>query len=178
MGSTRESSRLPRLAGGALGGCIAVAAIVLALPGGGRGGVLPATLDVAVRSSGAIAALPADPSVVLHAGGLRPGAGGRAATFELANESGKGLAVGLRAQASSTELDGVVRLRVSAGRRTVVDSTVGQLRAGGSTPLPIAPGARRSLRIAAWIPGEVETGYEGREVRVELLPTLAGGGVR
>jgi hypothetical protein len=178
MGPLGESSRLPRLAGGALGVCLAIAAIVLALPGRGRGGVLPATLDVAVRGGAAIASAPAAPNVVLHAGGLRPGAAGRAGAFELANQAGQGLRVSLRATASSTALDGIVRLRVRAGRRTLADETIGQLRAGGSAPLPIPPGGRRAVRVSAWIPGEVETGYEGRDVRLELLPTPAAAGAR
>jgi hypothetical protein len=86
--------------------------------------------------------------------------------------------VSLRATASSTALDGVVRLRVRAGRRTLADETLGQLRAAGSATLPIPRGASRAVRVSAWIPSEVETGYEGRYVRVELLPTLAGGGAR
>jgi hypothetical protein len=177
MGPLEESRRLPRLVGVALGACLAVATIVLALPGHGRGGVLPATLNVAVRAGGAIAATPAEPNVVLHASDLRPGAGG-AGAFELANQAGRGLRVSLRATASSTALDGVVRLRVRAGRRTLADETLGQLRAAGSATLPIPRGASRAVRVSAWIPSEVETGYEGRYVRVELLPTLAGGGAR
>jgi hypothetical protein len=177
MGLLGET-RLPRVAGGAVGVCLAVAVILLALPGRGRGGVLPATLSVTVRSGAAIAATPAAPNVVLHAGGLRPGTGGHAGALELVNQAGRSLNVSLRAAPSSTALDGMVRFRIRAGRRTLADETIGQLRAAGSAPLPIPSGGSRTVRVSAWMPGEVETGYEGRDVRVELLPTLAGGGVR
>lgn len=171
----RDERTPTRLAGAVLGVCIAVAAIVLALPSGGRGGVLPATLDVAVRTGGAIAATPAAPNVVLHAGELRPGNGAEAADFDLDNESGRPLTVSFSAAASSTALDGLVRVAIRSAGKEALEANVGELQAGDLGSLVLRPGERRSLRVAAWIPGEVETGYEGRRVRLELVPAAASG---
>jgi len=173
-----KSKRLPRAAGGLLGACIAIATIVLALPSGGRGGVLPASLDVSVRPPGALAVTPAAPSTLLHADGLRPGGPADAADFEVVDQAGQGLDVGFRADLSSSALDGVVRVRIASEGRTIADEMLAQLRDGGESTLALAPGSPRSVRLSAWIPGEVETGYEGRRVRLELVPVLKGGAAR
>jgi hypothetical protein len=166
--------RLPRAAGGLLGACLALTTIVLALPSGGRGGVLPASLDVAVRAPAALAVTPAAPRPLLHAKAMRPGGPGAAAELELANQTGQRLRVGFRATISSSALDGMVRVRIASHGRTLVDEMLAQLRSGTESSFSLPRGASRTLRLSAWIPGEVETGYEGRHVRLELVPVLSG----
>jgi hypothetical protein len=170
--------RLPRAAGGLLGVCLAVTTIVLALPSGGRGGVLPASLDIAVRAPGALAVTPAAPRPLLHAPAMRPGGPAAAAELEIANQTGQPLRLGFRAAPSSSALDGVVRVRIASGGRTIADEMLAQLRSGGESTLSLARGARRTLRVSVRIPAEVATGYEGRHVRLELVPVLSEGAVR
>jgi len=171
-----ESRRLPRFAGALVGAGIAVAVVVLALPSGGHGGVLPASVDVTVRSDGALAAQPAAPSVVLHSASLRPGTPAAEASFDLVNEAGQPLTAALRAIPSSTELDSLARVQLVADGRTFGDMTIGELRRGTPISLVIASGERRHVRLAIEIPASVETGYEGRHVDLQLVPAVAGEG--
>jgi hypothetical protein len=173
----QQNRRFIRAVGATLGVCIAVATIVLSLPAGGSGGVLPGTVDVSVRGGGAIGAEPAAPSVVLHAGDLRPGNGAATADFDLINEAGRTVTVTLQATPTSTALDSLAWIGISAAGRRLATGTLGNLREG-LAPIVLRSGERRSLRVAVWIPAEVETGYEGRRVGVELVPVASGDGGR
>ncbi len=164
--------RRAQLAGAVLGAGIAVATIVMALPAAGHGGVPAARLEASALSTGPVSASAGGPAPFLRAAGLRPAGRARTARLELVNESGARLAVRLRARLSSTALDGLVRLRLRAGRRVVFDATLSELRAAGTRPFWLPREAHRSLQATAWIPGEVETGYEGRVVRLELIPAV------
>jgi hypothetical protein len=173
----QQNRRFIRAVGATLGICIAVATILLSLPAGGSGGVLPGTVDVSVRAVGAVGAEPAAPSVVLHAADLRPGNGAASAGFDLIDEAGRAVTVSFEGTPTSTALDSLAWIGISAAGRRLAAGTLGELRQGLG-PIVLRSGERRSLRVAVWIPAEVETGYEGRRVGVELAPVATGDGGR
>jgi len=170
-----ENRNIPRIAGAILGACVAVVVVVMALPSAGSGGVLPATVDLSVRSGGAVAAAPAAPNVVLHAANLRPGNGAALARFDLDNEAGRPAMVSFEAVPTSTELDSLARISVRLEGRRVLDATIGELRQGALGAVALRPGEQRTLLVTARIPVEIETGYEGRKVGVELVPVAREG---
>lgn len=166
MTVSRLNDRITRVLAASLGVSIVVAVVLLARPAGGHGGVLPASLRFTASEGGAVALAPLAPEPVLAGSAMRPGshAAGR---LVLRNQTGERLAVRLRANPSSTALDGIARVRISDGDRTIFDSTLQALRQG-SEALRLAPGRAAVARVIAWIPAETETGYEGRHVEVGL----------
>ncbi len=159
----------------AIGAALVVALLVQARPAGGHGGVLPASLSFFAAPDGAVEAAPAAPRALLESGPLRPG-GHAAGTLRLRNQTGSRLAVGLRAEPSSTALDGLVRVRLVAAGRVLADTTLQALRQGTPGRLRLAPGAGTTVRVIARLPAEVVTGYEGRDVTVNLVPMDREGG--
>ncbi len=161
------NDRITRALAVAVGVAIVVVLVVVARPAGGHGGVLPASLRIAAGQDGAVAITPAAPAALLEDSHLRPGrhiVGG----MTLRNQTGGPLELGLRAEPSSTALDGITRVRISAGAEAIFDSTLGALREGTDAALRIGPGRSRSVQVAAWIPAAEPTGYEGRRVDVQL----------
>jgi len=110
------------------------------------------------------------PEAVLEGRDLRPGSHAEG-ELRLRNQTGERLAVGLRATPSSTALDGIARLRISDRGQVIFDSTLQALRQGTEVAVRLAPGEAAKLGVLAWIPAETETGYEGRQVEVQLLTT-------
>src|SRR5882757_3454102 len=145
------NDRIIRVLAASLGVAALVAVVLLARPAGGHGGVLPASLRIIASEDGAVAVSPAAPKATLASADLRPG-DHLAGRLALRNQTGSRLAVGLRAEPSSTALDGLVQVRVSAGRRTIFDSTLQALRQGTTGRVPLRPGQAATLRIEAWIP--------------------------
>lgn len=161
--------RITRIAAVALGAAIVFVIVMLARPAGGHGGILPASLRVAVSQDGALVVSPAAPKPVLEDARLRPGAhaGGE---LRLRNQTGERLAVRLRAEPSSTALDGILRVRIEAGGQSVFDSTLQALRQGTEDAVLIGAGRAAPVHVSAWIPATEATGYEGRQVDVLLMP--------
>jgi len=167
--STSAADRFTRAIGAAIGLGLVAALIVAARPAGGHGGVLPASLRFTAALDGAIAVEPAPPEPLLASGPLRPGDHARGA-FALRNETGETLAVRLRAKPSSTALDGIAEVRLQSHGTVLFEGTLQALRQGTTEALRLQPGAAAKVRVIAWIPAEVETGYEGRDVAVSLEP--------
>lgn len=165
---TSVTDRFTRAIGAAIGLGLVAALIAAARPAGGHGGVLPAALRFTAGLDGAVAIEPAAPKPLLASASMRPGS--RAAgTVSVRNQTGEVLAVRLRAEPSSTALDGTAHVRLVTRGRVLFDETLQALRRG-SEAVRLAPGAAAPVRVTAWIPAETETGYEGRHVAVELLP--------
>lgn len=76
----------------------------------------------------------------------------------------------LRAMPSSTALDATVQVRLESGGVVLSEGTLQALRQGTSVAVRLWPGAAAPVSVLAWIPAEVETGYEGRDVAVALEP--------
>src|SRR3954467_2029278 len=167
--SSFAADRFTRAIGAAIGLGLVAALIVMARPAGGHGGVLPASLRFTAALDGAVAVEPAAPQPLLASGPMRPGsqAGG---TRPLRNEAGEGLAVRLRAKPSSTALDGTAHVRLVSRGHVLADGTLQALRQGTPAALRLQPGGAARVGVIAWIPAEVETGYEGRNVAVALEP--------
>lgn len=169
MTATDFDDRITRIAAIAIGAAIVLAIVLSARPAGGHGGVLPASLRVTASQDGAISITPAAPEPVLEDARLRPGGHARGELL-LRNQTGERLAVRLRAEPSSTALDGILRVRIEAGGEEVFDSTLQALRQGTAGPIRIGPGEAVEARVSAWIPAIEATGYEGRDVDVLLAP--------
>jgi hypothetical protein len=165
--------RYTRIVAAAIGACLVVALIAVSLPEGGEGGVMPASLRVTATQDGALAVTPAAPMALLNAS-LRPG-GNADGHLVLRNQTGERLAVGLRAEPSSTALDGIVAVRILAGEKLLAETTLQGLRQGSEGTVRIRPGGAARIDVTASIAADVETGYEARNVAVELVPVYAGG---
>lgn len=159
----------------AIGAALVVALLVQARPAGGHGGVLPASLSVLAEPDGAVEVAPAAPRELLASRSLRPG-GHAAGSLRLRNQTGARIAVGLRAEPSSTALDGLLRVRLVSEGHVLADTTLQALRQGTPGRLRLAPGAEAEVRVIATLPAEIETGYEGRDVTVTLAPADGEGG--
>lgn len=174
MTLNEHRDRITRAVAAAIGAGLLIALVAMARPAGGHGGVMPASLRFSAAPDGALAVTPAAPRPLLASDSLRPG-GQVAGTLRLRNQTGSRLAVGLRAEPSSTALDGLARVRVSVGRRLLADTTLQALRQGTPGRLALAPGAAVRLRIVASLPADT-AGYEGASVAVLLVPEYAGEG--
>ena len=169
MTLSQRRDMIIRIVAASIGAGVVIALIVMARPAGGHGGVLPASLRFLADQDPEVAVSPAAPRALLDSGPLRPG-GLAAGTLRLRNQTGERLAVGLRAEPSSTALDGLVRVRVLARGRVLADTTLQALRQGTPGRMRLAPGAGAAVRVLASLPAEVATGYEGRRVSVQLVP--------
>jgi hypothetical protein len=169
MNSTFPTN-VARTAGVILGLGIALAIVVTSLPSAG-GSPLPATARFSVVPVGEFEVTPPAPGPVLVADPLLPGARPATGAFSLRNQTGDRLAVHLTASADSTSLDGLLRVRISADGHPLADTTLQGLKQRG-VRLDLASGVSADVKLTAWIPAEVTTGYEGRLVRVSLTPTV------
>jgi hypothetical protein len=167
--STPSADRFTRAIGAAIGLGLIAALIVAARPAGGHGGVLPASLRFTAAPDGELAIEPAAPKPLLASGPLRPGSHARGG-FTLRNETGEALAVRLRAKPNSTALDGTAQVRLESRGVVLGEGTLQALRQGTAEAVRLAPGRAARVRVVAWVPAEVETGYEGRNVAVALEP--------
>lgn len=168
------TGRRPRAAGGLIGACLAVALIVLALPAGGQGGVLPASLELSVQGGGAIAAVPAAPEVLLQVNDLRPAGPSASAGFELVNQAGRTATVGLRALPSSAALGDQARIEIEANGQTLADSTLAELRSGTPGSVVLGSGESRHLRLTVSVPAAVAEGFGGGRAEVLMVPVVRG----
>lgn len=171
MTVSQLNDRLTRVLAAALGVGLVVALILIARPASSHGGVLPASLRVTAVEDGAVEASPVAPRTVLADAHMRPGSHADG-YLRLRNQTGVRLAVSLRALPSSTALDGLAQVRVSAGGNEIFDSTL-QLLRQGTAAIELKPGAVAKVHVVASIPAATETGYEGRRVEVQLAPAEA-----
>jgi hypothetical protein len=167
--SASAADRFTRAIGAAIGLGLVAALIVAARPAAGHGGVLPASLRFTAELDGAVMVEPAAPRPLLASGSMRPGSHASGA-MTIRNQTGETLAVRLRAKPSSTALDGTAQVRLVSDSQVLADGTLQALRQGSAGVLRLRPGASAPVRVLAWIPAEVETGYEGRHVAVGLEP--------
>jgi hypothetical protein len=165
--SSRSQGTLARAAGAALGIGLVVLLLGTSHPGA-AGSPLPAAVRFAVAPVGELEVDPVAPRPVL-ADSVRPGGRRATGSFLVRNQTGDALAVALGGVADSTELNGLLRLRVLIGTRLVTDGTLEDLL---RRPLRLQLGSGQSvrLRLEAWLPGSVLSGYEGTLVEVSLDP--------
>jgi len=166
---------LVRVAGALLGVGVAATLLVVSRPGAAVAPV-PASVRFALAPVGELEVTPAPPRPALVARGLRPGGPRASGYFELRNQTGEELSVRLKAATDSSSLDGLLKVEVRAGDRLLTDTTLQGL--GLHPPeLRLASGERARLRLAAWLPADVLSGYEGARVEVTLVPAPRSVGV-
>jgi hypothetical protein len=152
-----------------IGAGLAVLLLVAARPASAPR-AYPAEVEVTATATGEVETAPAAPDTLIRSS-LLPG-GSDSSALELRNQTGSDLSVSLAASADSTELDGTLGVRLSAGDRVLADSTLQALRRG-SLPVRLAPGEATQVRISLTLP-ESATDYEGRQVAIELTPQIGG----
>lgn len=166
---TAIAPRLMTVAGALLGAGVAVLLLVGARPSSSFA-TLPGSVRFSVPLTGELEVRPAAPRPVLAIPALLPGTRPDAATVTLRNQTGRTLAVDLRARAATHDLDGLLRVRLRAGGRLLADTTLQGLRHGEHFALRVPSGARRTLRLQAWLPAAITDGFQGRSVDVTLQP--------
>ncbi|MEA2191987.1 MAG: hypothetical protein QOI73_2108 [Solirubrobacteraceae bacterium] len=163
-----------RVAGALLGAGVALALLLASRPAASFAR-LPASAAFTVAVSGEFAVTPAAGRPFLRARALTPGATPATASFTVRNQTGSTLALGFRARAGAHQLDGLLHIRLRSGDTTLANTTLQGLRHGSASGLRLRPGGARSIALDAWIPdGTID--YEGRDVAVELMPTLLAAG--
>ena len=168
---------LSRVAGVLLGAGLAVSLVIAARPAASVT-TLPASVRFSIPLTGELEVTPAPPRPVLAARALTPGGRPAAASFTVRNQTGTTLAVGFRAHGGIRDLDGLLRVRLTAAGRTLANTTLQGLRDGSVSDVALPSGAVSRVEVEAWLPGGISEGYEGRHVAVALTPTLRAGGRR
>jgi hypothetical protein len=157
-----------------LGAGVALALLIAARPSASFAR-LPAGASFTIPVSGELAVTPSAGRPFLRARALTPGGAPASARFTVRNQTGSTLEVGFRADAVSHELDGLLRIRLRAGDRTLATTTLQGLRQGSAATVRLRSGAARSISLETWIP-DATNDYEGRRVDVDLRPTLRARG--
>ena len=171
MRSSITAASIARAVGCVFGLGLAFTVLLVARPSASAAR-MTATVRFAVPLSGELAVTPRAPEHCLIAAGLRPGGAPATGRFEAQNQTGETIAVGFRARRSSSALDGLVRVRLSVGGRSLADTTLQGLGRASDTVL-IGPGSSRKIKVEAWMPQNVGDGYEGRDIEVSLVPAIA-----
>jgi hypothetical protein len=158
---------------GVFAGVALVAVVVLAFRIPDGSGTLGADVIVAISPTGELGV--SRPGPFMSATGLRPG-GTMSGEVEVANQTGRPLAVRLRALPDSKDLDRLLVVDVRAGGARLFHGRLRGLRA--KTPaFRLDSGRKRALRIRASLPASVRSGYAGRieTISLELSSTVETG---
>lgn len=149
--------RLGLLLGAALA---AVAVYGWRVPGGT--GSVGADVNLIVNLTGELDVHPF--GRVLTASGMRPSGpeSGRETTLAVENQTARPLEMRMRAHPSIRDLDGLLALRVSAGRRELFAGRLGGLRRWTHSALQLRSGETRAVTVRIWLPDSVGRGYERR----------------
>jgi hypothetical protein len=159
--------------GGVLAGMALVAAVVLAFRIPDGSGTLGADVIVSISPTGELGV--SRPGPFMSATGLRPG-GALSGEVDIANQTGRRLAVRLRALPDSKDLDRLLVVELRAGNATIYRGRLAGLRAG-TRPFRLDSGRSRSLRLRASLPATVRDGYAGRieTIKLELSSAVEAG---
>src|SRR5215467_9144819 len=150
-----SNKQLARIAGILLGVCLAAVALLSwRVQGGER--TLGADVRFEALQTGPVGVAPIQPFVSTPS--LLPGKE-TAGKVTLRNQTGVPLALRLRALPSTPDLDTALRVRMSAGAKTLYDGPLSGLRTG-SQPLRLASGRIAPVQVEASIPAEVRSGYQ------------------
>ena len=151
------------------------AALLLVLEGRMPPGEGSLGLDLRVTASptAELAAAPTGPLLTATRLVPRTSRSGAEGAAQITNQTGRRLAVKLRALPSSGDLDELLLLELWADGRPLRRASLGELRRFGRERFLLESGETRSLRVRASLPSSVERGYEGRieDVRIEFDTT-------
>lgn len=164
---TKSKTSIDRIARGAgilLGVTIAIALLIAwQVPGGER--TLGADVRIEALQTGEIGVAPLHPFVASPS--LLPGAS-LAGDVTMRNQTGVPLALRLRALPSVRDLDRLLLIRVSAGKRALYDGDLAGLRAGGTAPLVLKKASAERVHVSVALPPGLRTGFQGRILDVSL----------
>jgi hypothetical protein len=94
------------------------------------------------------------------------------------NVTGSALVVRLRGRPSTSDLDRLLRIRITAGTERLFEGRLSELRRWSRRALRLAPAEKRRLAVRAWLPSSVTgEGYRARDLALRLewmSRTLAG----
>jgi hypothetical protein len=159
-----SSNRLARLLGLGLGIALAAAALLTWRVSGGER-ALGADVRFEALQTGPVGVTPVHPFASTPS--LLPGSA-VSGDVALRNQTGAPLALRLRALPSTSDLNALLRVRVSAGAKTLYDGSLGGLRSAGTSRLRLASAQSASVHVNASLPASVRSGFEGRIVDVSL----------
>jgi hypothetical protein len=152
------------LRAGVLAGLALVVALVLAFRVPDGSGTLGADVILSISPTGELGVSHSGPFMSVT--GLRPG---RVLKGDVAvhNQTGRRLAVRLRALPDSKDLDRVLVVDVRAGDARLFHGRLGGLR-GRTRAFSLAADEKRTLRLRAALPAALKSGYAGRIETVKL----------
>lgn len=107
---------------------------------------------------------------------LRPSGRVLTGTLAIRNQTGRRLAVQLRALPNLDDLDHLLHVEISGSQEILFQGDLDALRTW-TTPLILRRGRGQSLSFRAWMLPQAPSGYEGDEaaVTMEFLSTPVGG---
>jgi hypothetical protein len=154
-------------------GVAVVALVMLAFRIPDGSGTLGADVIVAISPTGELGV--SRPGPFMSVTGLRPG-GTLSGQVDVLNQTGRRLAVRLRALPDSKDLDRLLVMDVRAGDARLFHGRLGDLRT--KTPaFKLDSGRKRTLRVRASLPAGVAADYAGRieTISLELSSTVEAG---
>jgi hypothetical protein len=156
---------------GVAAGVAIVCAVMLAFRVPDGSGRLGADVIVSISPTGELGVDPAGP--FLTATGLRPGSAA-SGDFRVGNQTGKTLAVRLRALPDTRDLDRLLDVRIGADHapRPIFTGRLDALRAP-TRSFRLRPGQQRTLNVRAALPAGAKSGWAGRISTVKLELTSA-----
>src|SRR2546423_10248660 len=98
---------------------------------------------------------------------LRPSSPPVRGQVEITNQTGRRLAVRVRARADARDLDRLLLAQLSMGKVSIFRGRLGDLRAWTAQPFFLDSGARGTLVLRVWFPSSLRSGYKGR---IESVP--------
>ncbi|MGZ8652425.1 MAG: hypothetical protein ACXWX5_09665 [Actinomycetota bacterium] len=121
--------------------------------------VVAPTGELAVRQSG----------IVLEGTGLTPASDPVSGALQVMNQTGTVLDVHLRGLADAPGLNRTLWISVTGpGDEEVYRGALEGFRDWSAVGVTLRPGAWRTFRFEAWVPGDVGPGYAGRMAQVDL----------
>jgi hypothetical protein len=130
-------------------------------------------LDLVVVNTPSVGLKTSPEGPIVNAADMRPRTDSAQATGRLSvlNQRGVAADVRVRALASDSKLNSLLRVKLTAGETTVFAGTLGQLRDYTAQSFRLAPHQRRDLRVRAWLPDSAAAGYQRRidNVNLQLL---------
>jgi hypothetical protein len=157
---------------GMLVGIALVAVVVLAFRVPDGSGTLGSDVIFSISPTGELGVSRSGP--FMSATGLRPG-GSLKGQVDVLNQTGKRLAVRLRALPDAKDLDRLLVVDVRAGESLLYHGPLAGLRKQ-TRAFRIDSGQERALRLRASLPARLRDGYAGRieTVSLELASTVEG----
>jgi hypothetical protein len=162
MGTASHALRGTRLlkAVGFLVGAFAVSSAILAWRVPLGDGVLPAELTVIASPTGELDVQPTGALLAGH--DLRSDGRSARARFSVRNQTGRTLAVRVRAPVDTRDLDRIVEVALRGRGVMLYRGPLGGLRRSPSGRLLLRPGGAAAYILQVWIPRSVGERYRGR----------------